>query len=125
MVLVEGRPGGFVDLGAEGALELFVGLVGAGEVGVADEEALAVVVGVDEPAGDVVGRAGADLAGGRVVNVDAFDVDARACRPSAPGSSTSGSPKTMKRLPAPVFLSSSSPIARSGFMRAGRTVSLP
>ena len=39
--------------------------------------------------------------------------------------SMSGSPKTMNRLPAPVFLSSSSPIARSGFMRAGRTVSLP
>ncbi len=53
---VEGRPLGFIDLGAEGALELGVGVVGAEEVGVADEEALAVVVGVDEPAGDVVGR---------------------------------------------------------------------
>jgi hypothetical protein len=30
----------------------------------------------------------------------------------------SGWPKTMNRLPEPVFLSSSSPIARSGFMRA-------
>src|SRR5713226_2388084 len=37
--------------------------------------------------------------------------------------STSGSPKTMKRLPAPVFLSSSSPIARSGFILTGSTVS--
>ena len=53
---VEGRPLGLVDLGAEGALELAVGVVGAEEVGVADEEALAVVVGVDESAGDVVGR---------------------------------------------------------------------
>ena len=35
---------------------------------------------------------------------------------------TSGSPKTMNRLPAPVFFSSSSPIARSGFIRtAGST----
>ena len=33
--------------------------------------------------------------------------------------STSGSPKTIKRLPAPVFLSSSSPIARSGFILMG------
>ena len=47
---------GFVDLGAEGALEPGVGVVGAEEVGVANEEELAVVVGVDEPAGDVVGR---------------------------------------------------------------------
>ncbi len=46
----------------QGSLELLVGLVGAREVGVADEEALAVVVGVDEPAGDVVGRGVADLA---------------------------------------------------------------
>ena len=53
---VEGRPLGLVDLGAEGALELAVGVVGAEEVGVADEEALAVVIGVDEPTGDVVGR---------------------------------------------------------------------
>ena len=37
----------------------------------------------------------------------------------------SGSPKTVKRLPAPVFFSSSSPIARSGFMRASITGSLP
>ncbi len=37
----------------------------------------------------------------------------------------SGSPKTMNRLPVPVFLSSSSPIARSGFIRAWRIVSRP
>jgi len=48
---------GLVDLGSEGAFELAVGVVGSEEVGVADEEALAVVIGVDEPAGDVVGRA--------------------------------------------------------------------
>ena len=34
--------------------------------------------------------------------------------------STSGSPKTMNRLPAPVFLSSSSPIERSGFICASQ-----
>ena len=43
----------------------------------------------------------------------------------------SGSPKTMNRLPAPVFLSSSSPIARSGFIArledssAGRALAPP
>ena len=38
---------------------------------------------------------------------------------------TSGSPNTMNRLAAPVFFSSSSPIERSGFIKAGRTTSLP
>ena len=37
----------------------------------ADEEALAVVVGVDEPAGDAVGVVRADLGGGGVEHVDA------------------------------------------------------
>ena len=47
-------------------------------------------------------------------------------RPSAPvRTSMSGSPKTMNRLPEPVFLSSSSPIERSGFIRAWRIVSRP
>src|SRR4051794_22228334 len=53
---VDRLPQSFVDLGAEGPLELLEGLVGPEEVGVADEEALAVVIGVDEPTGDVVGR---------------------------------------------------------------------
>ena len=53
---VEAAPGGFVDFGAEGALEFFVRLIGAGEVGMANEEAFAIVVGVDEPAGNVVSR---------------------------------------------------------------------
>lgn len=33
---VQGRPGGLVNLGSEGALEFFVGLLGAAEIGVAD-----------------------------------------------------------------------------------------
>ena len=49
---MEGLPGLVVDLGLERGLEALVGVVGAEEVGVADEEALLVVVGVDEPAGD-------------------------------------------------------------------------
>lgn len=57
------------------AFELVVWLVGAGEVGVTDEEAFPVVVGVDEPAGDVVGGMAADLAGCRIVDVDPLDFD--------------------------------------------------
>jgi len=72
---VEFRPRGLVDFGAQGALELVVRLVRAGEVGVAHEEALAVVVRVDEPAGDVVGAARAHLARRRVVHVQPVDLD--------------------------------------------------
>jgi hypothetical protein len=42
---------------------------------VAHEKALFVVVGVYEPAGDVGGGAGADLAGGGVIDVEALDLD--------------------------------------------------
>ena len=52
---VEHGPGRFVYFGAEGAFELVIGLVSAGEVGVANKETLAVIVCVDEPARDVVG----------------------------------------------------------------------
>ena len=53
---VEGRPLGLVDLGSEGSLELAVRVIGPEEVGVPDEETLAVVIRVDEPTGDVAGR---------------------------------------------------------------------
>ena len=42
----------------------------------ADEEALLVVVGVDEPAGDAVGAVAADLAGVGMEDIDAVDLDA-------------------------------------------------
>src|SRR3972149_8513246 len=82
---VQGSPGGLVDVGAEGALELVVGVVAAEEVGVAHEEVLGVVVGVDEPAGDVVGRVAADLAGGRIVDVEAVDLDLELAIIGGPG----------------------------------------
>ena len=68
---VQRAPRGFVDFGAQGTFEFVVGFVGAGEVGVADDEGFAVVVGVEEPAGDVVGGVGADFARGGVVDVEA------------------------------------------------------
>ena len=57
-----------VDLSLERCLEALVGIVLAKEVGLAHEEALAVVVAIDEPAGDVVGLVTADFAGGGVEN---------------------------------------------------------
>jgi hypothetical protein len=40
----------------------------------ADEEALAIVVSIDEPAGDVVSRGAANLSGGRVVHIHTLDL---------------------------------------------------
>jgi len=57
-VAVEARPGLFVDLGLEGGLERLVGVVGAEKIGLANEKALLVIVGVDEPAGVALGAAG-------------------------------------------------------------------
>ena len=76
-VAVERRPGVCVDLGLEGGLEGFVGIVGPEEIGVADEETLLVVVGVDKPAGDAVGVVAADFTGVRMEYVHAVDLDLR------------------------------------------------
>ena len=51
-VAVERLPGFLIDFGLEGGFEALVGVVLAEEVGLAHEEAFAVVVAVDEPAGD-------------------------------------------------------------------------
>ena len=55
-----------VDLSLQRSLETLVGVVLAEEVGLTHEEALAVIVAIDEPASDVVGLVAADLAGGGV-----------------------------------------------------------
>ena len=47
----------------------------------ADKEAFAVVIGVDEPAGNIVGGVAADLTGRRVVHIDALYSDAEVCVP--------------------------------------------
>ena len=79
-VAVEGFPGFAVDLGLEGGLKRLVGVVGTEEVGVANEEALLVVVGIDEPAGDAVGAVAADFDGVGVEHVDAVDLDLNLAR---------------------------------------------
>lgn len=74
-IAVERRPGVSVNFRLERGLEGFVGVVCAQEVGVADEEAFFVVVGVDEPAGDAFGAVAADFAGVWVEDVDTVDSD--------------------------------------------------
>ena len=65
-----------IDLSFESCLQRAVGIVLAEEIGVPDEEAFAVVVGVDEPAGDAVGAVAADFAGARVEHIYAIYSDA-------------------------------------------------
>jgi hypothetical protein len=54
LLAVEAGPGFFVHIGFQGGFQLLVRVLAAEEISVADEEAVAVVIGVDEPAGDVV-----------------------------------------------------------------------
>ena len=122
-VAVQRRPRVLVDLGLERRLERLVRIVRAEEVRVADEEALLVVVGVDEPAGDAVGIVAADLAG-LGSNTSTPFTFTRSLPSFSGSSSMSGSPKMTNRLPLPVFLRSSA-MCRSAFMRALSTGMLP
>lgn len=70
---VLGITGFFVDFGFEGTFEFVKGLIRSGEVGVADEETLFVVIGIDEPAGDLIRSVAADFSGGGVVDIETFD----------------------------------------------------
>ena len=72
---MERFPGFLVDFGFEGRPEGFVRVVCVEEVGMAHEEALLVVVGVDEPAGDTVSAVTADFAGVGVEYVYASNLD--------------------------------------------------
>ena len=76
-VAVEGFPSGFVDFGFEGGFERFIGIVGSEEVGMTNEKAFFVVVGIDEPAGDAVGSTGFDFArlGTKYIYAVYFDLD--------------------------------------------------
>ena len=74
-VAVERAPGVFIDLGFERGLERLVRVVRAKEIRVTDEEALLVLVGIDEPAGDPVGAVAADFARVGVEHVHAVDLD--------------------------------------------------
>ena len=74
-VAVEGFPGFGVDFGFQGGFQGGIRIVGTEEVGVADEKAFFVVVGVDEPAGDAVGSVADDFAGLGFEDIHAVDSD--------------------------------------------------
>lgn len=74
-VAVQCRPCFRVDLRLQRGFERAVGVVGAEEVGVADEEAFFVVVGVDKPAGDAIGAVADDFTGLGFEDVNAVDSD--------------------------------------------------
>lgn len=74
-VAIERRPGVFVDFGLERSLQRLVRIVRAHEIGVPNEKALLIIVGVDEPGGDVVLAAGAHFAGLRVEYVHPQNLD--------------------------------------------------
>ena len=75
-IAVQCLPRFLIDLGFQGRLQSAVRIILAEEVGVADEEAFAVVVGVDEPAGDAFGAVAADFAGARIEDIHAVYLDA-------------------------------------------------
>jgi hypothetical protein len=123
---VQRGPGGLVDVGAEGALELVVWIVGAQEVGVADEELLVVVGGVDEPAGDVVGRVAANDAGRRVIDVEPMDLDVELPDPACRRANVDvGLAEDGEQVAGPGLLEELLGLASAGFIRTVRTVSLP
>jgi hypothetical protein len=71
---MERCPGVGVDFCFQCCLQRGVRIVLAEEVGVADEETFFVVVGVDEPAGDLIRGVADDFAGLRFENIYAVDV---------------------------------------------------
>ncbi len=107
---------------SKGVFTFVVGAIGSTEIGVADDEAFPLAVDVDEPAGDVVSEVRTNLDGAGIVNIETVQVDDKL--DIFLFNFTSGSPKTIKRLPAPVFLSRSPLMARSGFIQGDRTVSV-
>ena len=90
-----------------------VRILASSEVAVADEERLLVVRGIDHPQGYPVGVIASGLTGVRVVDVHAVEDHTQIVALAL--DLMSGSPKTVNRLPAPVFFSSS-PMTRSAFI---------
>ena len=72
---MEGLPGFMVDLSFERSPKGFVWIAGTEEVGMTDEEAFLVVVGIDEPAGNTVSAVAADFARVGVEYIDSVDLD--------------------------------------------------
>ena len=73
-IAVKAFPSFLVDLCFESCFERFVRVAGSQEVGMTDKEAFFVVVGVDEPASNLIGVAGADITRLRMKYIDSVDV---------------------------------------------------
>src|SRR6185436_9449770 len=73
-VAVKRSPGLFGDLGFERGLQRFVRIVCPEEIGVTHEEALFVVVSVDEPTSNSIRTVAAHFAGVRVKDIYAVDL---------------------------------------------------
>src|SRR5580700_8108384 len=68
-VAIERRPSFLIDFGFEGSFEGAIWIVCAQEVGVTNEEAFLVVVGINKPTGDAVSTVAAYLPGVRVKHI--------------------------------------------------------
>lgn len=72
---VQFRPSGFIDFRLERPLQFLIRLIAAGEIGMTDKKGLTVIVRVNEPADNISSGIAANLSGGRVVDVQPFDLD--------------------------------------------------
>ena len=72
-IAAQGFPSFLIDLGFEGSLEGFVGVVRTEEICLTNEKAFTVVVRIHEPACDAVGAVAADFAGVGMEHVDAMN----------------------------------------------------
>ena len=123
-VAVERRPCFRVDFRLQRRPERLVRVVHAQEVRLPDEEALVVVVRVDEPAGDAVGPVAPDFAGARMEHVHTM-----ALHPDPPGFGILAVRRQdldvrLAEDDVPV-LARSTAMCRSAFMRALSTGSAP
>ena len=74
-IAFERGPGFLIDFGFEGGLEGFVRIVCTEKVGVTGEETLLVVIGIDEPAGNIAGIVAADFASVGMKHINAIDLN--------------------------------------------------
>jgi len=72
---VEGFPRFRVDFGFQGGFEGFVGITDAKKIGVPNEDAFLIVIGVDEPAGDPFRSIASDFSCAGVEDIDPVDLD--------------------------------------------------
>lgn len=72
-VAIKGGPGFRVDFGLQRSLQGTIGIIGSEKIGVANEEALFVVIGVDKPARDTFSAVTDDFAGLRFEDVHTVD----------------------------------------------------